>query len=105
MAESLSHTALFIHIKILWGLVKQDSKIKEAVKGTNRTSHLNQHDIHYPDFDLSHLSDPLAKASCRRVRILPKKTPIISTFTTPPKGLPIDFYCPKWYHMLLPTQQ
>ncbi|KNZ56972.1 hypothetical protein VP01_2275g1, partial [Puccinia sorghi] len=35
----------------------------------------------------------------------PKKEPVMFTFKTPPKGLPIDFYCPKWYHDLVPAQK
>ncbi|KNZ57825.1 hypothetical protein VP01_2063g8 [Puccinia sorghi] len=48
--------------------------------------------------------NPLAKMSCRRTRRLPKK-PEMSNFKLAPKGLPIDFYSPKWYHKLLPVQQ
>jgi hypothetical protein len=29
----------------------------------------------------------------------------MSTFTAAPKGLPIDFYDPSWYHKLVPAQQ
>lgn len=44
-------------------------------------------------------SDPLAKRSRRRVR-RPPKTPVPSVYTAAPKGLPIDFYHPRWYHKL-----
>ncbi|KAH9471667.1 hypothetical protein Pst134EA_005548 [Puccinia striiformis f. sp. tritici] len=40
----------------------------------------------------------------RRVRQLPRQ-PVISTFTTAPKGVAIDFYDPTWYHNLVPAQQ
>ncbi|EFP75508.1 uncharacterized protein PGTG_00839 [Puccinia graminis f. sp. tritici CRL 75-36-700-3] len=40
----------------------------------------------------------------RRVRKLPRQ-PVMSTFTAAPKGLPIDFYDPSWYHKLVPAQQ
>ncbi|MBW0497867.1 hypothetical protein O181_037582 [Austropuccinia psidii MF-1] len=48
--------------------------------------------------------DFLAKKSRRRVRRLPK-TPIKSTYKAAPKGLPIDYYDPGWYHQLTPAQQ
>ncbi|EFP90246.2 uncharacterized protein PGTG_16524 [Puccinia graminis f. sp. tritici CRL 75-36-700-3] len=40
----------------------------------------------------------------RRVRKLPKN-PEMSAYTAAPKGLPIDFYDPEWYHNLTPAQQ
>ncbi|KAA1089216.1 hypothetical protein PGT21_010506 [Puccinia graminis f. sp. tritici] len=40
----------------------------------------------------------------RRIRKLPKN-PEVSAYTAAPKGLPIDFYDPKWYHNLSPAQQ
>ncbi|EHS63466.1 uncharacterized protein PGTG_21597 [Puccinia graminis f. sp. tritici CRL 75-36-700-3] len=48
--------------------------------------------------------DPIAKSSRRRVRRLPKN-PEMSSYKIAPKGLPIDFYHPKWYHNLVPAQQ
>ncbi|KNZ49285.1 hypothetical protein VP01_510g22 [Puccinia sorghi] len=44
-------------------------------------------------------NDPLAHRSRRRVRRCPK-APKPSFYTVAPKGLPIDFYHPKWYHQL-----
>ncbi|KAA1066525.1 hypothetical protein PGT21_032751 [Puccinia graminis f. sp. tritici] len=45
-------------------------------------------------------------SSSRKHRIckLPKQ-PVLSSYTTAPKGLPIDFYDPSWYHQLVPAQQ
>ncbi|KAA1135875.1 hypothetical protein PGTUg99_031010 [Puccinia graminis f. sp. tritici] len=40
----------------------------------------------------------------RRIRKLPKN-PEASAYTAAPKGLPIDFYDPEWYHNLTPAQQ
>ncbi|KAA1107492.1 hypothetical protein PGT21_015603 [Puccinia graminis f. sp. tritici] len=48
--------------------------------------------------------DPLAKSARRRIRRLPKN-PEVSSYKTAPKGLPIDFYHPKWYHDLVPALQ
>ncbi|EFP91134.1 uncharacterized protein PGTG_16879 [Puccinia graminis f. sp. tritici CRL 75-36-700-3] len=48
--------------------------------------------------------DPIAKSSRRRVQRLPKN-PEMSSYKIAPKGLPIDFYHPKWYHNLVPAQQ
>ncbi|KAA1115239.1 hypothetical protein PGT21_033987 [Puccinia graminis f. sp. tritici] len=39
-----------------------------------------------------------------RIRKLPKN-PEASAYTAAPKGLPIDFYDPEWYHNLTPAQQ
>ncbi|KNZ50235.1 hypothetical protein VP01_4537g1 [Puccinia sorghi] len=41
----------------------------------------------------------------RRIRKLTKKEKIMSTYVNPPKGLPIDFYDPDWYHTLPDSQQ
>lgn len=49
--------------------------------------------------------DPVAKQSRRRVRRLPKTTPVMSSCKIAPKGLPIDFYHPKWFHDLIPAHQ
>ncbi|EFP93885.2 uncharacterized protein PGTG_19898 [Puccinia graminis f. sp. tritici CRL 75-36-700-3] len=48
--------------------------------------------------------DPLRKSSRRRVRRLPKE-PQESLYKAAPKGLPIDFYHPKWFNELVPAQQ
>ncbi|PLW52509.1 hypothetical protein PCANC_10573 [Puccinia coronata f. sp. avenae] len=40
----------------------------------------------------------------RRIRKLPKQ-PVLSSYTTAPTKLPIDFYDPKWYQNLTPAQQ
>ncbi|KAA1108766.1 hypothetical protein PGT21_024836 [Puccinia graminis f. sp. tritici] len=40
----------------------------------------------------------------RRIRKLPKN-PEASAYTAAPKGLPINFYNPEWYHNLTPAQQ
>ncbi|MBW0475916.1 hypothetical protein O181_015631 [Austropuccinia psidii MF-1] len=48
--------------------------------------------------------DTYAKKNRRRVRRLPK-VPVESTYKAAPKGLPIDFYDPTWYHQLSLSQQ
>ncbi|KAA1127223.1 hypothetical protein PGTUg99_031925 [Puccinia graminis f. sp. tritici] len=48
--------------------------------------------------------DPLARSSRRRVRRLPRE-PQMSSYKAAPKGLPIDFYHPKWFNELVPAQQ
>jgi hypothetical protein len=48
--------------------------------------------------------DPLARASRRRVRRLPRE-PQMSSYKAAPKGLPINFYHPKWFNELFPAQQ
>ncbi|PLW44073.1 hypothetical protein PCASD_04851 [Puccinia coronata f. sp. avenae] len=40
----------------------------------------------------------------RQIRKLPKQ-PVLSSYTTAPTKLPIDFYDPKWYQNLTPAQQ
>ncbi|KNZ46917.1 hypothetical protein VP01_6837g1, partial [Puccinia sorghi] len=47
--------------------------------------------------------NPLAKMSCHQTLGLPKK-PEMSNFKLAPKGLPINFCSPKWYHKLLPLK-
>ncbi|KAG0147419.1 hypothetical protein CROQUDRAFT_91493 [Cronartium quercuum f. sp. fusiforme G11] len=44
------------------------------------------------------------KTSQKHVRWLPK-TPVPSTFKSPPTQLPIDFYSPSWYNNLPPGQK
>ncbi|KNZ55655.1 hypothetical protein VP01_2621g4 [Puccinia sorghi] len=41
----------------------------------------------------------------RRICKLPKKEKIMLNFVNPPKGLPIYFYHPDWYHALPDSQQ
>ncbi|OAV94202.1 hypothetical protein PTTG_01835 [Puccinia triticina 1-1 BBBD Race 1] len=49
-------------------------------------------------------NDPRSSASRRCVRLLPKE-PCLSCYSAPPKGFPIDFYCPHWFKELTPSQQ
>ncbi|MBW0492139.1 hypothetical protein O181_031854 [Austropuccinia psidii MF-1] len=48
--------------------------------------------------------DPLASKSRHRVRRLPRN-PVESEYKVAPRGLPINFYCPKWFKTLSHSQQ
>ncbi|WAQ89874.1 hypothetical protein PtA15_11A566 [Puccinia triticina] len=53
---------------------------------------------------LPYRSKNAADSSDAWIKLLPKE-PCPSRYSAPPKGFPIDFYCPHWFEELTPSQQ